>query len=153
GLVALGLIALVAFTASPAAAKKGKTKTITAGLNTCLSTALAIPDHLTTANAPGVQASIPVNIPNFRGKPQTGVVTSVSSVAVRIPHTFAGDLTILLVSPSGQVITLANKRGGTADGYGTGTTSCGGSLVVFSDTATSPIFGANPGNTDTPLGG
>jgi subtilisin-like proprotein convertase family protein len=155
-LVGLGVIAISAAGASSAAAKTAKAKTITSTLNTCVSTAIGIPDHLTTANAPGVAVAIPVAIPNFRGKPQNGVVTAVNSVGIRITHTFAGDLTVLLVSPSGQVVTLVNRRGSNADGYGSGGASCAGSLVSFVSNDIAPgtsAIGVNPGGTETPISG
>jgi subtilisin-like proprotein convertase family protein len=130
--------------ASPAAAKT-KTRTV----NQCLSTNAAIPDNLDTAPAGAATASIPVSVPKFNGRPQTGVVTAFTSAGVRIVHTDDGDLVLGLVSPSGQVILLSNSRDGntSGDGYGTGAASCSGSLVLFGDTFPTPI--RTPGNTTT----
>jgi subtilisin-like proprotein convertase family protein len=145
GLVGLALVAISAVGASPAAAKKAKTKTITATFNQCLSTAVAIPDFSGTAPSNGASVLQTVNVPNFRGKPQTGVVTAFSIAGIRITHTFDSDLTINLISPGGVVVTLANRRGANGDGYGNGAASCSGGLVLFSDTFPTPI--RTPGNT------
>jgi subtilisin-like proprotein convertase family protein len=128
----LGLIA----GASPAAAKtKKKTVTKTAAFNQCVGTSSPIRDADTGVNV--ASAVIPVTVPAYRGVPQTGVVSAITSVGTHITHTFSGDLAITLISPGGKVISLAsypnNGEGDVgADGYGTGT-SCAGSLVLFGD--------------------
>src|SRR5262249_36015950 len=76
---------------------------------------------------------------------QDGTITGVSLVGTRITHTFDGDLSVLLVSPGARTVNLALSRGGSGDGYGTGATNCGGSLVQFADTFATPI--STPGNT------
>jgi hypothetical protein len=132
---------------SPAAAAKKKAKVVTktATLNQCVSTAQRLIE-----GDPGIPGTIPsvafpVAVPKFKGKQQDGAVTAVSSVGVRITHTFDEDLTIVLVSPGGRVVPLAQNRGSSGDGYGTGATNCGGSLVLFGDTFGPSIV--SPGNT------
>jgi proprotein convertase P-domain-containing protein len=134
----LGLLA----GASPAA---GKTVTKTATFSQCFSTAVAIPEYSDTGNSASAAFAVALTVPNFKGKPQDGVVTAVNGAGVRITHTFDEDLVLNLVSPGGKAIALANRRGSSGDGYGSGTTSCSGSLVGFSGTFTTPI--ATPGNT------
>jgi subtilisin-like proprotein convertase family protein len=95
--------------------------------------------------------SIPVTVPKFKGRAQSGFVT-VATAGTRITHTFAGDLVILLVSPGGKAVTLANRKGADGDGYGTGAAGCAGSLVSFNDVAGLSIVA--PGNTgNNPLAG
>jgi subtilisin-like proprotein convertase family protein len=138
GLIGLALIALSAAGASPASAK-----TKTATFDQCVSTALAIPDLNVAAPQLGVAVSIPVAVPKFKRKVQSGFVTE-ATAGVRITHTFDGDLVILLISPGGKAVTLANRKGADGDGYGTGAASCAGSLVSFSDLAGLSIVA--PGN-------
>jgi hypothetical protein len=141
GMVGLALVAVLAVGASPAMAKsKKKTVTRTATFSQCISVAAAVSETI-----PPAVAVIPVTVPNFKGGIQDGAVTAITSVGTRISHTFDGDLTINLISPGGRFIPLATRRGSSGAGYGTGATSCGGSLVNFSDLATTPI--ATPGNT------
>jgi subtilisin-like proprotein convertase family protein len=131
----LGLLA----GASPAAAAKKKAKVVTktAALNQCVSTSQRVaenedPPPVDTTGGVG-SVAFPVTVPKFRGKPQDGQVTALTSAGVRITHTFDGDLNIVLVSPGGGVVPLAITRGESADGYGSGATNCGGSLVLFGD--------------------
>jgi subtilisin-like proprotein convertase family protein len=148
GIASLGLIAGV----SPAAAKtKKKVVTKTATVNQCVNSSAPILDP--DDGILPASAVLQVAVPKFRGGLQDGTVTSVSSVGLRADHTFAGDLYVELVSPGGKVIPLSLKRGESANGFGTGGNSCGGSLALFSDTGTIPIADANPGDTDDPLTG
>ena len=140
GLVGLASLAVLAVAASPAAAKS-KTKTF----NRCFDTAVSIPDQNDAAPAPSSSVSIQVAVPKFKGKPQNGVVKSFDGVDLRITHTFDGDLVALLVSPAGHVVNLAERRGDQGDGYGSGSQSCAGSPVLFTDSAAASI--TNPGNT------
>lgn len=143
GVASLGLLV----GASPAAAKN-KTKTF----NRCFNVGLPIPDRPASGAGSSLAFPISVKVPKFNGKQQSGKVTQFNSVGLRITHTNDRDLQINLVSPGGRVVTLANRRGLAGDGYGTGSASCSGSLVQFSDTAaTSILF---PGNTgDSPIVG
>jgi len=136
---------------TPAVAKtKKKTVTKTATFNQCANVASPITDPA-IGIAPA-SAVIPVTVPNFKGGVQDGAVTSVTSVGLRITHTFAGDLQIVLISPGGKVLPLSLERGQRADGFGTGAGSCAGTLALFTNTG-SPIAGANVGDTDDPLSG
>jgi subtilisin-like proprotein convertase family protein len=132
--------------ATAAAKAKKKTVTKTATFSQCVSTSSPILDPPdSTQNGTTASASLAVAVPKFKGKPQDGVVTSITSAGVRITHTADGDLYLNLVSPGGKVIPLASERGGGGDGYGTGATSCSGSLVLFGDVFPTPI--RTPGNT------
>jgi subtilisin-like proprotein convertase family protein len=143
GVASLGLLV----GASPAAAKT-KTKTF----DKCVSGGVAIPDEGATGQpTPSASFSVPVNVPKFKGKPQDGQVTAFTSVDLRITHTFDSDLVLNLVSPGGRVVGLAEQRGGSGDGFGTGP-GCGGAPVFYTDTAATPI--ATPGNTgNNPIAG
>jgi hypothetical protein len=103
GLVAsLGLLVGV----SPAAAKaKKKTVTKTATVTQCAGGAAAIPDDPNVDADPAGAAAlgVPISVPKFKGKSQDGVVTAVTSVGVRITHTFDSDLILALVSPGGKI--------------------------------------------------
>jgi subtilisin-like proprotein convertase family protein len=152
GLATLGLVA----GASPAAAKtKKKTVTRTATFSQCANVASPITDQDTGNNV--AAASIPVTVPAYKGVPQTGVVTGLSSVGTRITHTYDGDLNLTLVTPSGRFIQLAGyptsgAGDDTGDGYGSGAANCSGSLVQFGDTFSTSA--ATPGNTgDDPIVG
>jgi subtilisin-like proprotein convertase family protein len=151
-IASLGLIAGV----SPAAAKKVKKRTVTrtATVNQCVSVASPILSNDAPGGSTMGVANIPVTIPSFKGAPQDGAVTTVTSAGVRITHTFDEDLGVVLVSPGAHTVPLALSRGDTGDGYGSGATNCSGSLVQFSDAFGTPI--STPGNTppaDTPITG
>ena len=140
-IASLGLLA----GATPAAAKsKGKAVTKTATVTQCVSTAVPIPDGdpVSTENVQPVSAVVPFSVPKFRGKPQDGVVTTVNSVGVRIPHTYVADLDLLLVSPGGKVVDLAVDEDGEGDGYGSGSADCNGGLVQFGDSFPTSITDA-----------
>jgi hypothetical protein len=53
-------------------------------------------------------------------------------VALRIAFPAAGDLKLVLTSPSGRSVVLAANRGGGGGGFGAGR-GCGGQLTVFDD--------------------
>jgi subtilisin-like proprotein convertase family protein len=145
GLASLGLL----MGASPAAAKaKKKTVNKTATFNQCVSSASPIQDP----ESPLASAVIPVSVPSFKGALQDGAVTAITSAGTRITHTSDGDLVVTLVSPGGKVIPLAVGEGTSGDGFGSGATSCSGSLAQFGDGFTTPI--TSPGNTgDNPITG
>jgi subtilisin-like proprotein convertase family protein len=136
-----------------AAAKKAKTVTKTAAFSQCVNAAAPIVDpDPTTGATSAASAAVPVTVPNFKKKPQDGVVTAITSAGVRITHTADGDLFLLLVSPGGKATVLAANRDGGGDGYGSGAASCGGSLVQFGDAFATSIL--TPGNTgDDPIVG
>jgi subtilisin-like proprotein convertase family protein len=147
GLASLGLIA----GAAPAAAKsKKKVVTKTATVTQCANQSVFVPDN----SDPLIVVSAPVNfqVPNFRGAPQDGLVKSVNGVGVRITHTYAGDLGLYLVSPSGKSIRLTENADSSADGFGTGSQSCSGQLFGFSDSAGS-LASDISSSTEDPLTG
>ncbi len=82
-------------------------------------TPLSIPD----ANSSGVNSVI--NIPS------TSIITDVN-VTVNITHTFDGDLTLILTSPSGTAVILSAENGGGGDNY---------ISTVFDDDTANPIQG------------
>ena len=145
GVVCLTVAALSAVAASAAAAK---TVTKTATFNQCVSTAVP------TVARGAIAATINVPVPKNGKKVQTGTVTAVGPVGTRVAHGFAGDLTMMLVSPAGTPVTLVSERDQEADGYGTGSQSCSGSPVLFGDTFPTPISSIDSQTTsDTPISG
>jgi subtilisin-like proprotein convertase family protein len=140
GVAALGMVA----GASPAAAK---TKTKTATFSQCVSGAAPIVDRL--ANSLSVNVPVPKN----GKKVQSGTVTGFQSAAVRITHTYTGDLDLVLVSPGGVAVPLVVERGGSSEGYGSGAPDCTGGLVAFSDAFSLPASEIENNNTDNPVTG
>ncbi|MCI0598327.1 MAG: proprotein convertase P-domain-containing protein [Beijerinckiaceae bacterium] len=64
---------------------------------------------------------------------------------VRLNHTFDSDLRLSLIAPTGQTVSLSNRRGGSGDNYGSGANDCSGTLSAFSDAAATPVSaGAAP---------
>jgi hypothetical protein len=153
GCLSFGLLA-----PNVAAAKRKK-----ATFNQCANAAVAIPDGPlpgTNALNPVASFAVRVKVPKFRGRHQSGVITSFHAAGVRISHTDDGDLALFLVSPGGRAIALATYRdqstddpNPSGDGYGAGPLNCSGSLVQFGDTFATSI--ATPGNAGvgTPLTG
>jgi len=143
----LGLLALAVGLVSAAAASSAAAKTVTktATFNQCVDANSGILDNSTA------YASVFVNVPKNGKKIQSGTVRTVNSAAVRITHTYSGDLDLVLVSPAGQVAALATERGQGDDGYGIGATGCTGSLVQFSDAFATPI--ADVSNSGDPITG
>jgi subtilisin-like proprotein convertase family protein len=72
-------------------------------------TSTDVPKSIPDNNATGVRSSIPVT--------QTGLTITKVLVNVGITHTFRGDLVIQVVAPNGQVATLSNRAGGSADNF------------------------------------
>jgi subtilisin-like proprotein convertase family protein len=58
---------------------------------------------------------------------------------IRITHTFVSDLTIVLVSPTGVLVTLANEVDGGGDNFGSGPADCTGTPTAFDDLAPASI--------------
>ena len=71
-------------------------------------------------------------------KPKGAKVTDVN-VGVRITHAYDEDVVLTLVSPSGGVVPLVVGQGGSFDDFGSGPTSCAGTLTTFDDAASNPI--------------
>jgi hypothetical protein len=151
-------LCLLAFpTTAPA-----KTKTKTAQVVQCVSTAVPIPDGPPAggrATNPAASFAIFVGTPRFKGRPQSGTITAFNSAGVRISHTDDGDLSLFLVSPGGMAVALSTFRDQSSnvnpdpppdrlpsgDGYGAGAPDCSGSRVDFGDGFPTSI--ATPGNT------
>jgi hypothetical protein len=145
-------------------------KTKEATVNRCVSTAVGVPDGPPppfNALNPAASFAVPVQVPRFKRRPQSGVVTAFHSVGVRIAHTDDGDLDLFLVSPGGRAVALSTFRDQSTsnntdsegrplpsgDGYGSGAQSCSGSLVQLGDAFPASI--ASPGNAgpDAPITG
>jgi len=126
GVASLGLVV----GATPAAAK---TKRVTATFNQCQNLAA----HLDDKHA----VQIPFAVPRTpkKAKPVGGRVLAVNSVGLRITHSFTGDISAYLISPSGRVDPLTLNRGDDGDDYGSGATNCGGTLTTFSDSGGTAI--------------
>jgi uncharacterized repeat protein (TIGR01451 family) len=97
--------------------------------------------------APSVFAATgPVAIPdnNFVGAslavPVAAFAQALSKVkvAVRISHTYSGDLLLRLIGPDGTTVTLATQVGGSAPGYGTDCPADAND-TTFDDAAATPI--------------
>jgi subtilisin-like proprotein convertase family protein len=98
------------------------------------------PGSGTTYGSSDVPKAIPDNNPagvtSTRTIQASGLVSDVNVTVGQITHTFAGDLTIDLISPAGTTVRLFNRNGGSGDNL-TGT--------VFDDAATTAISdGAAP---------
>lgn len=87
---------------------------------------------IATAIPDSGSVDIPINVAT------TGVVGDMN-VAVRLNHTFDGDVQMSLISPNGTMVPLATNRGGSGDNYGTGSNDCSGTPTVFDDAAASAI--------------
>jgi subtilisin-like proprotein convertase family protein len=94
--------------------------------------------NLATAIPDGGSVDIPINVPDI------GVVNDVN-VKFRANHTFDGDVSAALVSPTGTTIPLVSRRGSGGDNFGTGANDCSGTFTVFDDSAGTAIsLGAPP---------
>jgi hypothetical protein len=166
GWVRLVLLACLGGTLVLPASAAARTKKATT--DQCVSTAVAIPDGPPppfTALNPAASFAVAVKVPKFRGKRQNGTITAFHSAGVRITHTDDSDLALFLVSPGGRAVALATYRdestneddegrpSPSGDGYGSGASSCSGSLVRFGDSFPTSI--AAPGNKalDAPITG
>jgi subtilisin-like proprotein convertase family protein len=119
GLVGLvvALVAALGLGTAALAAKRTKTKTVTG-----VSSPVFYGD---------LETLTPLPVADFRGK---GKIKDVN-VGLRLSNEVQADVEITLLPPNGPDITLSNNDGGIGDGFGTGSTSCSGNLVVFDDQA------------------
>jgi hypothetical protein len=164
--VCLVLLACLGGTLAMPASATAKTKKAT--IDQCVSTAVAIPDGPPppfTALNPAASFAVAVKVPRFKGKRQDGTITAFHAAGVRITHTDDSDLALFLVSPGGKAVALATYRdestntddegrpAPSGDGFGSGASSCSGSLVRFGDSFPTSI--AAPGNKalDAPITG
>jgi subtilisin-like proprotein convertase family protein len=87
-----------------------------------------------TGNSPDVPKAIPDNLPagvtSDLALTGNGTVTDVTVTIGQLTHTFDGDLTIEIVSPTGKRVTLFNRRGSSGDNL---------TNTVFSDAAATAI--------------
>jgi subtilisin-like proprotein convertase family protein len=67
------------------------------------------PKSIPDANATGVRSNLPIAT--------AGLDIQKVKVSANITHTFRGDLVIQVVAPNGQVATLSNRAGGSADNF------------------------------------
>jgi subtilisin-like proprotein convertase family protein len=139
--IALGLVS-----AAGTAPASAKTVTKTATFNQCVNASSPIFDHTTAT------ASAFVNVPKNGKKVQQGTVTAFNVAGTFITHTYTGDLELVLVSPGGKVVALAADRGSSDNGYGSGSPSCTGPLVQFSDAFGTPIADVST-TSDDPITG
>ncbi|HET7503211.1 MAG TPA: M36 family metallopeptidase [Kofleriaceae bacterium] len=72
-------------------------------------TSTDVPKNIPDNNATGVRSNISVT--------PTGLTIQRVTVDVNITHTFRGDLVIQVIAPNGQVATLSNRQGGSADNF------------------------------------
>jgi len=102
------------------------------------------PPLLANYSSGGVSVAIPnnttVEVPITVA--DAGLVADVNA-RVRLNHSRDSDLVISLVHPDGTVITLADRRGGNGDNYGSGATSCSGTFTVFDDAASTSVAGGS----------
>jgi len=67
------------------------------------------PKNIPDANATGIRSNLPIAT--------AGLDIQTVKVSANITHTFRGDLVIQVVAPNGQVATLSNRAGGSADNF------------------------------------
>jgi subtilisin-like proprotein convertase family protein len=72
-------------------------------------TSTDVPKSIPDNNATGVRSNISVT--------PTGLTIQKVTVSTNITHTFRGDLVIQVIAPNGQVATLSNRAGGSADNF------------------------------------
>lgn len=106
----------------------------TTGVLTPPSAASGSTGNITTAIPDEDVVNIPIEV-------STSGILSDLNVNVRLNHTYDGDLTLSIRSPSGTTIPLAANRGGSGDDYGSGANDCTGTFTVFDDGAATGISG------------
>jgi len=62
-------------------------------------------------------------------------LVGIVSVGLRLSHSYVGDLTISLTSPSGERVNLYQEDGGSGNNFGSGDRSCDGELTIFTEAA------------------
>ncbi|MFM9114550.1 MAG: proprotein convertase P-domain-containing protein, partial [Planctomycetota bacterium] len=108
---------------------------------------LTIPDatQTTTTKNYGSTTATPINDATFTGPTVNDLSFAINDdalilsleVTINLQHTYDGDLSISLISPSGLSVLLSNRRGGSGDNY-TGTTfSDASSILIASGVAPS----------------
>lgn len=112
---------------------------------------ISVPDNLYDGTL-GSMSSSTIVVPSVGADTITGL-----TVDVGMSHTWVGDLTIKLVSPSGSLLTLLN-RPGIPDGPDDGSTCCGDSsnlsaanLITYDDAASTSaelLGAAQPSSND-----
>lgn len=93
-----------------------------------------IPD-LTTVDIP---ISVPADSVSNKN------IVADTRVRVRLDHTFDSDLSLSLISPTGVVVKLSERRGGSLANYGSGSNSCSGTFTEFRNDASTPIGAGVP---------
>ncbi len=104
------------------------------------------PTTLPAVSSGTLNTPIPDNAPaglthtlSVSGIPGTAVVTGIS-VTLNANHTWNSDLSFTLKAPNGRVLTLANAKGGSGDGYSNVIISSTGTAALPT-AATTPITG------------
>jgi subtilisin-like proprotein convertase family protein len=87
-------------------------------------TSTQVPRSIPDNNATGVRSNIVVT--------PTGLDIQRVTVDANITHTFRGDLVIQVIAPNGQVATLSNRAGGSADNFVATGTDITGSFTTGS---------------------
>jgi subtilisin-like proprotein convertase family protein len=72
-------------------------------------TSTDVPKNIPDANATGIRSNLPITT--------AGLDIVAVKISTNITHTFRGDLVIQVVAPNGQVATLSNRAGGSADNF------------------------------------
>jgi subtilisin-like proprotein convertase family protein len=65
------------------------------------------------------------------------------NVNVRATHTAATDLSLILLSPKGKLVTMVTNPDNADDDLGSGATSCSGSFLTLDDEASDPVENAD----------
>lgn len=91
--------------------------------------ATALPDNSTV--------DIPVTVPDL------GNVVGIG-IQLRMNHTFDADVVATLISPTGQKVSLINRRGGSGDNFGSGSNDCSGTFTSLNDFWPTPISAGAP---------
>jgi MYXO-CTERM domain-containing protein len=92
--------------------------------------ALAVPDNTYTGTL-GTMVSHSIVVPDIGANTIADI-----NVTIGMSHTFIGDLTIKLVGPGGQVLTLLNRPGSTAADNGVDTPFGSGDDFIFANLVT-----------------
>jgi len=95
---------------------------------------VAIPDNSDGA----ITACQDINVPD-------SIIVSSIAVETAITHTWVGDVTIQLESPAGTVLTIMNRPGRNATGFGPSTDLASGTPLRFSDAAQSGVSAEQAG--------
>jgi hypothetical protein len=145
GIAFMAGLAILALPAAHAQAKK-VLKTVTKSF--CADVALPVPDGPARGDFVGDLVSTGKRCPKqlvcgYGGLPLGSKVRDVDA-RLRVTHPSVGDLTVLLVDPTGGLTTLTAANGGNGADFGSGATDCGDGFTSFDDSAATPIQSVAP---------